>query len=225
MSEFVDAALAFPTVLFTFLLIVVIGYWLLVLAGGLGVDALDADVDLDVDLDMDVDSGTDANEAGFAGFLGGLGLGGVPVTVVLSLLIALAWFACLTGTALLADADLAAPVTAALSVGLLVVGVLAAWLGTRVVIHPLRRLFPNAEAASRRDFVGRACVIRTGRVDETFGQAEVTASDGSTAVVQVRASADGATLRSGELALIYEYDGDGEFFLVSPLDPSLDPHT
>jgi hypothetical protein len=41
MSEFLDAALAFPAVLFTFALVVVIACWLLVLVGGMEVDALD----------------------------------------------------------------------------------------------------------------------------------------------------------------------------------------
>jgi multicomponent Na+:H+ antiporter subunit G len=35
MGEFVDAALGFPAVLFTFLLVVVVGYWILVLLGAL----------------------------------------------------------------------------------------------------------------------------------------------------------------------------------------------
>ena len=78
---FVGAALGFPAVVFTFALVVVIGYWVLVLLGGLGIDALD---------------GEDGSD-----FLDGLGLGGVPAAVVLSLLIAVAWFVSLAGAVLL----------------------------------------------------------------------------------------------------------------------------
>lgn len=74
---------------------------------------------------------------------------------------------------------------------------------------------------SRRDFVGRMCVIRTTWVDRTFGQAEVRAADGSAANIQVRAMDPG--LRLGSTALIFDYDADGEFFWVMPYDASLDP--
>jgi hypothetical protein len=89
-------------------------------------------------------------------------------------------------------------------------------------VWPLGRFLPTpAPPPSRRDFVGRACVIRTGRVGPDFGQAEVHAADGSSALVQVRQSLDeaagpGSVLRSGASALIYDYDAEGEFFRVMP---------
>jgi hypothetical protein len=198
MGEFVAASLAFPAVLFSFLLIVVIGYWLIVLLGMADADTLDGDSD------------------GFADFLAGTGLAGVPVTVVLSLLIALAWFVSLAGTVLLRGAGLPGPVRVALSVGVLLVALAVAWAGTRLVVLPLRRLFASGPAASRTDFVGRLCVIRTGSVGPDFGQAEVTAADGSAAVIQVRQTGD-ARLTAGDHALIYDLDVDG-FFWVMPAD-------
>jgi hypothetical protein len=138
-----------------------------------------------------------------------LDIGGVPATVGLSLLIAFSWFACLAGAALLAPAT--GPGFAVLGGSLLVGAVL-----TRPLMGPLRRLFPADPPASRLDFVGRPCVIRTSRVTQVFGQAEVTAADGSSAVVQVRqAGADPMT--SGTAALIFDYDADGEFFWVAPI--------
>ena len=68
---------------------------------------------------------------------------------------------------------------------------------------------------SRTAFVGRTCVIRTGTVTDAFGQAEVHAADGSSAIVQVRQTgAD--TFTAGSTAVIYEYDRDGEFFWIVP---------
>jgi hypothetical protein len=200
MGEFVASSLAFPTVLFSFLLLVVIGYWLLVLVGSMAPD--------------DTPDGID-------GGLAALGLGGVPVTVAVSLLVALGWFASLAGTVVLRGAGLT---TVALSVALLVAALAVAWLGTRLLVAPLRRLFPTEPAASRNDFVGRLCVIRTGRVDAEFGQAEVTAPDGSSAIVQVRhlpgtAGGDG-NLTAGSTALIYDLDADSGYFWVTPVDAS-----
>jgi hypothetical protein len=48
-----------------------------------------------------------------------------------------------------------------------------------------------------------------------FGQAEVTAQDGSSAIIQVRQTGEHA-LTFGKRALIFDYDTDGEFFWVAP---------
>ncbi|OUC97668.1 hypothetical protein CA984_10150 [Streptosporangium minutum] len=198
MGHFVDAALAFPTVLFTFLLVVIVGYWLLAVFGGIGFDG-DAD-------------GTET--AGVTGFLGGLGLGGVPAAVTVSLLVVIAWFVSLVGGVLFSGVP-------ALT-GVLAAALACAWAGTRLIVLPLRRAARGDRAPSRADFVGRTCVVRTGRVGRDFGQAEVTAADGSSALVQVRQTGDDA-FDAGSTALIFAYDSAGEFFWVMPYDAELDP--
>lgn len=133
------------------------------------------------------------------------------MTVAVSLLIALAWFVSLTGSVL---------TTGTLPrILVLPAALVAAWCGTRLLVKPLARLFPQERPASRGDFVGRVCVIRTGRVTTAFGQAEVTAEDGSTATVQVRSLTDEPGLAAGRTALIFDYDGAGEHFLVTPFEP------
>ena len=201
MSDVFGAAFGFPAVLFTFALMVVVGYWGLVIAGGLGIDALDSD------------GGGDADEGGgLSGLLGTLGLGGAPATVVLSVLIAVAWFLSFSGSALLRQNDLNG---FAADTGVLAGALVVGWVGTRILLRPFRRLFRPERSASRTDFIGQTCVIRTGRVDERFGQAEVTADDGSSALVQVRQTGE-HKLSAGSTALIYDYDADGEYFFVMP---------
>ncbi|MEV0808925.1 hypothetical protein [Micromonospora sp. NPDC050200] len=204
MTGFLGTALSFPTVLFSFLLLVVVGYWLLVLTGVL---------DLGDDLDVDGVPG---------GVLAGLGLGGLPSTIVFSLIVAVAWFVSLAGTALLDGLGFGAVARIVVSVGVLVAAVLCAWLVTRLLAVPLARLFPTGTESSRHAFVGGLCTIRTGRVTADFGQAEVTAADGSSAVVQVRQPGD-EPLRAGSSALIYDYDVEGEFFWVMSAGIAFDP--
>lgn len=182
MGEFVGAALSFPTVLFTPLLIIVIGFWIVVVAGG-----------------ADPDAGDSGDLLSFAG------LGGVPVSVPISLLAVLAWFGSLAGAEFL-------PGWAALIAALVV-----AWVLTRAAIVLIRRFGPAGTDPSRKDFLGRTCVIRTGRVTSTFGQAEVRAGDGSAAIVQVRQAGDD-DLRAGTVAVLYDFDPEGEFFWVIPAD-------
>ncbi|MBT2207492.1 hypothetical protein [Actinomadura sp. NEAU-AAG7] len=223
MGEFIDAALGFPTVLFSFSLAVVAGYWALVLLGGLGVDLLDAGTD--------TGAGAGGADGGFGGLLVAGGLDGVPATVAVSSLVSLAWFVSLAGSALLGGiGGTAARVV--LSLAVLVVASASAWLGTRLAVLPLRRVFRGGAETSLRDFVGRTCVVRTGRVGPDFGQAEVTAADGTIATVQVRrpaadvpvaGAADGTALTFGSTALIFDFDAAGGFFWVMPYDAAMAP--
>ncbi|MEU5400715.1 hypothetical protein ABZ348_15655 [Streptomyces sp. NPDC005963] len=196
MGEFLDHVLRFPTMLFSAALVVVIFFWLMVLVGAVGHDSFDTDLD----------SGT-------------VGLGGVPVAVSASLVIALTWTLSLVGSVLLADLNTSRWLHQLLLVALLPASVLGAWWLTRGAVRPLAALFPDEPGPSRVDFVGLTCTIRTRRVDEDFGQAEVTSSDGSTALVQVRRSGLDVTaaLALGSTGLLYAYDEVGEFFWVAPL--------
>ncbi|MEO3972636.1 hypothetical protein [Streptomyces sp. CAU 1734] len=199
MERFINALAGFPTVLFTAALVVVVVFWLLVVIGAAEHDGFDADVNA-----------------------GAFGLGGVPVSVAGSLLIAIAWFLSLTGSLLLPDGGRSA--TGHLLGALLLPTALWCSLrATRLIIRPLAKLFPDEPGPSRQDFIGQTCVIRTGRVDGVFGQAEVRARDGSAAVVQVRRSESDAALALGGTGLLYAYDEAGEFFWVAPFDTALDP--
>ncbi|OAH10386.1 hypothetical protein [Streptomyces jeddahensis] len=199
MAEFLYATATFPAVLFTAALMVVIVFWLLVLLGAADHDSFDADVDTDA-----------------------LSLGGVPVSVSASLLIALSWFCSVTGSVLLARTGGPTALLHLLDAVLLFASLFGSWRLTQALIRPLAKLFPDEPGPSRQDFVGLTCTIRTGRVDADFGQAEVAARDGSTAVVQVRQN-DGARLELGSTGLLYAYDDAGEFFWVTPFDKALDP--
>lgn len=182
MDGFIQAVLSFPTVLFTPLLLIVVAYWAVVVVGGADPEAMGDD-----------------------SVLSSAGLGGLPVTVPLSLLVTFAWFGSLAGAVFL-------PGWLALIAALAL-----AWLLTRLVTVLIRRFRPAGTNPSRADFVGRTCVIRTGRVTDTFGQAEVHAGDGSSAIVQVR-QAGSDDLHAGAVALLYDFDPEGEFFWVVPAD-------
>jgi hypothetical protein len=144
--------------------------------------------------------------------------------VALSLFAALAWFAGVAGAVLLHREDLTGRGPA---IGVLAAAILVSVLVTRLLMRPLRYMIPEEKLPSRRDFVGRICVIRTSRVDLSYGQAEVRAEDGSAAVIQVRQQRNQSgeeILKAGDTALIFDYDADGQFFWVMPYDAELDPH-
>ncbi|WTW99543.1 hypothetical protein OG216_42140 [Streptomycetaceae bacterium NBC_01309] len=202
MEEFVEALFAYPAVVFTLALIVVLAFWLCVLAGALDHDAFDAD------------PGT-----------GAFGLGGVPATVGISLMVAIAWTLSLVGGILLRRTELPGAGYTFAATAVLLASVAVAWTATRILVRPLRHLFPDEPGPSLLDFVGRTCTIRTGRVDAAFGQAEVAGRDGGTAIVQVRQYDGTDNLVAGGTGLLYAYDDTGEFFWVAPFDVAPDPGT
>lgn len=213
MGDFFDVILSFPTVLFTFLLGVLAVYWLAVVVGGADLDLLDADAELDAG---------DSDAGGLTSVVSALGLQGVPITISLSILVAVSWFVCLVGTVVVGTDR-----TGALAVGLLVVvlgvALFVAWTAARLLAVPLRAVLGPQRNTHRIDFVGRVCIVRTARVTAAYGQAEVAADDGGSATIQIRTDDPAVDLTSGSRALIHGYDPEHEFFWVSPAGAELDP--
>ncbi len=215
MSEFLTAILAFPTVLFTVPLGVVLVYWLLVLLGALDLEILDfGEVADAADAGSADGLGTDgdAGDTGDTGVLDVLGLRGVPTTFALSILIFLAWLLCLAASQTLdIEGGLLGAGTALLSLGLAVPC-------AALAVRPLRRLFHTDRAIENRSLVGKVCTVATLRVDERYGQAEI-ADGGAGLLVQVRSTQPDNGLRRGDQAIVYEYRD--EVFWVSPLDRAM----
>ncbi len=205
MSEFVDAILSFPTVIFTVALAVSLSFFAITTLLGAGMDA-----DFDFDADIDGDLG--------ASLLSSIGLAGVPIAVSATLISLFAWFASVVMTELLDDGgDGIVAVYAVIVIVLaLIVGVVAAG----VIGRPVGRAFNATQNRRRGDLLGRACTITTLKVTDSFGQAEVPDPDGGTLLVQVR-SLKPTTLTAGDPALIFERDSDSDAYYVTPQDPEL----
>ncbi|WP_030144273.1 OB-fold-containig protein [Glycomyces sp. NRRL B-16210] len=212
MSEFLDIALSFPPIVFSFGLILVIVYWLTVIIG-----ALDVDV---------VDVGTDASGGeidGSGGFWSAFGFGSVPFTVVLSLWITLGWIVTVLGTTWVRSADGMFIPAAASGTAVLVAGLGVGMLGAKLLTRPLSRLFDDAPATAHADLVGKVCVVRTGTVTLDSGQAEVTDDEGSVLLINVRRSPhepegiDDALFARHAKVVVFDYDEVDRVFLVVPV--------
>jgi len=231
MTDFLNALLAFPTVLFTIPLGVVVGYWLTVMVGAVGIDLLDGDVG-DFSLDAKagagevleggakaaVEGGAKASiesVKGSASFLEVLGFGGVPVTVSVSFLVFFSWLLSLAFARPARDALGALP-------GVLVSGGLATlcFAGglflAGLVVRPLRPLFAVQQAPRRAALIGRVCVIASGRVDGKFGHA--TFEDGGAGLLLNVVCDKSNALGRGGKALILGYDAARDAYEVEPVD-------
>ncbi|HEY8429258.1 MAG TPA: glycine zipper family protein, partial [Sandaracinaceae bacterium] len=205
MHEFLATAFSPPTVVFTVLLGLALLYWLFVMLGALDLDLFEPGGALDAAEGASEGAAEAAAEGGIgglAGLLSALRLRHAPVTVVLSLLSLFGWLGSYFGMRYLAPLVPFGSVLAGLLVAL---GALAVALPlTSLVTRPLAPLFRTQRARGNADLVGKVVVIRTGRVDDKFGQA--TLEDGQAGLLlHVRCAAPDA-LQRGDRALILAWD-------------------
>lgn len=209
MGMFLSTAFGFPTVLFTPPLIVVAAYWLLVAIGATDLDLFDG-----VDADGDA--------VGLSAVMSRAGLGRVPVTVAITMLVCVAWFVSMTGSIMTSLIDTTTPLLVALGAVVLLIAVVAAWAVTSGLIMSVQRFLPRRRGDSKHELVGRTCTIRIGEADEGFGQAEITTAGGASISIPVRTTG-GEVLPLGSTALIFDHSPEKDVFLVTHFDAALDP--
>ena len=226
MRELWQASLQFPVVVFTIALGIILLYWVSVLVGALDIDLLGgghADLDIDVSgaakgvgelvhssdaPDGGADGDADGSSGG--GLWHGLGLGDVPLTISVSLIVLIGW----VGTLLVMNYALPATGFGWLRAILLPLAIIAALPLTAVLIRPLAPMFKVHEGKFNTDYVGHICTITTGRVDQKFGYAEIV-DGGSVLQIPVRCDEPGKLVR-GDKALIIEFDEAHRTYVVEP---------
>lgn len=202
MAAFLHNIFAFPTVIFTVLLSILLIYWLFAIIG-----LLDHDI-----LHLGTDIHSDAGMEGLAGLMLTLGLSGVPSTIVLVILAVIAWlvsyfivyffffweskwFTAIAGVAVVA-------MSSAISVFL-----------TAKIVKPLRVLFRKAYVLPpEKALVGRVCKVRSSRVDDHQGEAVVT-FEGADLIIKIRAVGEGQFSR-GDVLTISEYVPEEGAYMV-----------
>lgn len=204
---------SFPTSVPTVLLAVLMIYWLLSIVG-----FVDLGDTVHLHTDIHAVDGVDAAHGGheladmhtLAGYLVALGLGGVPLSVVASVLVFVTWLA----TALLHRYVVAFIPTDMLRT-LAGAGVLlfAAALSIPIsarVIRPLRGLFVKHEARSNGSLVGMDCKIITETVDTAFGRAMIN-NHGASLNIRVWAAVPNILCKNARAVILAYDETTGQF--------------
>ena len=220
MSEFLSVIFGFPTGVFTVLLIVVLFYWLLATfglvdlgehgdigdvgdVGGLGHAGHVGHGHIHAD-GVGHGHGHPESASTLAGYLVAFGLNGVPISVVASLLVLVAWtISALSGIWFLSRVPTdvlrwvagAAVLIAASGLSLVI---------TARLVRPLRGVFRTKYATTHASLVGQECVIWTSEVNDKVGRAEV-AQHGAPLNIRIWADTPN-TLKRGDKALIVDYE-------------------
>lgn len=163
--------------------------------------------------------GLDAGEHGvglLSSLLGFLGVGRIPVTIVLSVLTVIGWLTCFVFTYLLLKQGLAALAFFAVGTGLFLGSCLVAIALTSAVLRPFANAFKSETMRAQESLIGHTCVITSQRADARFGRAEYSAKN-TQLVLDVRCMSE-AGLQRGETGVIVGYDREKNFYVLEPLD-------
>lgn len=204
MNSFISLITSFPVVIPTFLLCVVILYWLLVLVGALDIDFLE----LDFDLDAEVEGGSE----GLAGFLANWGLTGVPISIIISMMVSTVWLLVTIAMSLLSPL---LPFSGLRwLVGLVILVLIFAFTIpiTAQMIRPMRGMFRAHQAVNKSSLIGRECEVKTLTVREDFGQGELT--DGEAGLLLTIVADEPNTIQKGDIVILLSYNKDRDCYVV-----------
>lgn len=193
MDLFISIALSFPTLVFSVLLAVALFYWLLAVAGLVELDVLPLGISPD---------GDGLELGGVAGLLMKFGLDGVPLALILTVQVFIAWLiSYFAGFFLLQHLpwDLLRYALGALAA---LLALFIALPFTGLVLRPLRPLFAKAKAVDSVSLLGEIAVVRSPLVSLAQGSASLD-DGGAGLILQVRAE-PGRFVR-GDRVVLAEY--------------------
>lgn len=197
MDPFHQTVTSFPTVIFSFILIIAVLYWAVAALGLIELDIIDFDMDGDVDINDSAEL-----QAGMAGLLLRLGLNSVPFTVVITIFGLIGWvlsyFICLFGLNVIPDFFLFELLfKLAIFVGVSIFSVFA----TAIIIKPMRSFFKNMDVDETKHIVGQLVVIRSSIANNSMGEALLN-DGGADLLLNVRTTGDDVFKKNDEVVVI-----------------------
>ena len=211
MSELLQESLRFYNFPITVCFVLVVLFWMITVFGIVDSDALEPNLDLDAD--VDVDAQVHGGSIGL-GLLRFFNLGEVPLMILLSVLITLVWAGAVALNYYFNPGQ-----SFLIAGGWLFANGVVSLLLTKFLTVPLKPLMRKLkEGEKHRPVIGRACVIKTSEVTETFGQAEAEDDSGNPLLLHVRVSQGQKSLAKGDRALVVDTLDVAQTYVVRKLE-------
>lgn len=203
MNDFLTTVLTFPTLVYSIVLAVCVAYWLLAATGLMHHDGAAFG-----------DAHVDHTHAGdLAGLLGKLGLAGVPIMVIATVVSFFGWVVAYYAQLLVLD-HLHVSMRILLGIAVDVAALVPGLLATSIVLRPVSRWILKLRPPVEPTLLGRAGTVATPSVDDAYGQATVE-DGGAGLVLQIRSTDSGRFKRGDRVVLIEYLDAQHAYRVIS----------
>ncbi len=207
MDAILEVAFSFPVVILTAINLIIVGLWGLMAIGLFDFELFDVDIDVEIDADTSL--------SGIASLLVTLGLSGVPIFIVLTLLFFTAWLIAYFFMRFGMFWNTSDIIQLVVGIGVLLGSFAASIPIAAQVVKPLRKFFAKLNATTTSNSIlGKQAIIRTTRVSQSFGEAECV-NDGASLILKVRAD-ESYHLTKGDLVRVIEVEKETGIYHVVP---------
>lgn len=212
METFIRITASFPTMIFTFLVLLSMLFWLSSFMGLVDADALDVDLpEIDGQMAMNSSEGESFGEI-FVGFLTKLGLNGVPVTIVVTLI---GFIGYLSSYYLAYVSEFILGITLTkwlIGIPILLISLYLSVRVTSIAIRPLRRFYIKVSQNVEKKILGQTALVRSLRLDASRG--EVDFDDGGAGLILKAKVRGEIEFKKGDRVVLLEYVPEGGFYYV-----------
>ena len=207
MDGILEVAFSFPVVIFTTINLVIIGLWGLMAIGLFDFEFFDVDIDVEIDADTSL--------SGIASLLVTLGLSGVPIFIVLTLLFFTSWLIAYFFMRYGMFWNTSEILQYIIGTGVLIGSFALSIPVAAQFVKPLRKFFAKLNATTTaKSLLGKQATVRTTKVSQTFGEAECV-NEGASLILKIRAD-EKYQLTKGDLVRVIEIEKEAGIYYVVP---------
>ncbi len=202
MDPFYSIIFSFPTIIYTFLVLLMTLFWSIAVLGLREIEIFDFDIDAD----------SSSSSGVLTGLMLKLGLFGVPFTIILSFLalygLVICYFMVKFSNTLLPSEALQS------AVGLVIFPVSLYFSAklSAASIKPMRKLFARPPQNISKHIIGQTAIVRSSVVNQNMGEA-VLADGGAGLILKVRCQQD-QSFKKGDEVVLLQYEANSQIYHV-----------
>ena len=217
MNELIQTAFSSVNLIFTFLMVLVLLYWLFIIIGALDFGSFDVEFDMDADIDTDIDVDADGGEVGWvSGSLAFFNFGKLPFMVIMSFLVLFSWSISVLVNYYLGGGSIL------FAIALFFPNLFVSLCLTKLITTPLLPVFKNLDSGIEPvDYIGLPCKLVLPASSKKLGQAEVN-FDNNPLLVNVKVDHESSVeFNKGDEAIIVRKAKSKPYYIIQKITDSL----
>ena len=217
MNELIQTAFSSVNLIFTFLMVLVLLYWLFIIIGALDFGSFDVEFDMDADIDTDIDVDADGGEVGWvSGSLAFFNFGKLPFMVIMSFLVLFSWTISVLVNYYLGGGSML------FAIALFFPNLFVSLCLTKLITTPLLPVFKNLDSGIEPvDYIGLTCKLVLPASSKKLGQAEVN-FENNPLLVNVKVDHESTVeFNKGDEAIIVRKEKSKPYYIIQKITDSL----